>query len=100
MVLDSSCALHYQVSVVGLNGDEARVPDGTVDHIFAEIGDINGDQFIVRHVLNEVQRNLVNNLQLGFYKSVFHHLVFCSLPEVCYTYLLGQANRSWTTDGF
>ncbi|XP_033642340.1 chordin-like isoform X1 [Asterias rubens] len=62
MVLDSSCALHYQVSVVGLNGDEARVPDGTVDHIFAEIGDINGDQFIVRHVLNEVQRNLASGV--------------------------------------
>ena len=60
MGIDSMCGLHYQVSVAGLNGDATRAPDGTVDHLFAEIGVIDGDQFVVKHVLNEVQRNLVN----------------------------------------
>nr|WMB80899.1 Chordin [Patiria miniata] len=62
MVLDSACALHYQVSVVGLDDEESRAPDDSVDHVFAEIGEIQEDNVVVTHVLNEVHKNLASGI--------------------------------------
>ncbi|XP_022101614.1 chordin-like isoform X2 [Acanthaster planci] len=62
MVLDSRCALHYEVSVVGINDEESTASDGSVDHVFAEIGEIEGDSFVVTHVLNEVHNNLAGGV--------------------------------------
>ncbi|XP_072021429.1 chordin-like [Amphiura filiformis] len=57
LVLDSECSLHYEIAVVGLNSDAA--PKDGVDNIhgFAELGELDGDEVVIRRVLNAFEGN-------------------------------------------